>query len=73
MASRRKQLTKKIHDVISATVESDETNQQQQTELPKKMTKKERQKNNRKYRKRNEKSSQRFRFRKSNRVKRYVI
>ena len=45
-------------------MESDETNQQQQTELPKKMTKKERQ-NNRKYRKRNEKSSQRFRFRKA--------
>ncbi|MDU2777674.1 MAG: UvrB/UvrC motif-containing protein, partial [Staphylococcus epidermidis] len=37
-------INKKIHDVISATVESDETNQQQQTELPKKMTKKERQK-----------------------------
>ena len=30
----------KIHDVISATVESDETNEQKQTELPKKMTKK---------------------------------
>ena len=45
-----KTINKKIHDVISATVESDETNQQQQTELPKKMTKKERQ-NNRKYRK----------------------
>ena len=39
-----KKINKKIHDVISATVESDETNQQQQTELPKKMTKKERQK-----------------------------
>ena len=39
-----KTINKKIHDVISATVESDETNQQQQTELPKKMTKKERQK-----------------------------
>ncbi len=73
MASRRKTINKKIHDVISATVESDETNQQQQTELPKKMTKKERQKTIENIEKRNEKSSQRFRFRKSNRVKRYVI
>lgn len=39
-----KTINKKIHDVISATVESDETNDQKQTELPKKMTKKERQK-----------------------------
>ncbi len=37
-------INKKIHDVISATVESDETNEQEQTELPKKMTKKEREK-----------------------------
>ncbi|KRG09135.1 excinuclease ABC subunit UvrB [Staphylococcus sp. NAM3COL9] len=37
-------INKKIHDVISATVENDETNEQQQTEVPKKMTKKERQK-----------------------------
>ena len=35
-----KTINKKIHDVISATVESDETNDQKQTELPKKMTKK---------------------------------
>ncbi|MEJ7324107.1 excinuclease ABC subunit B, partial [Staphylococcus epidermidis] len=28
-------INKKIHDVISATVESDETNEQKQTELPK--------------------------------------
>ena len=34
----------KIHDVISATVDNDETNEKQQTEVPKKMTKKERQK-----------------------------
>ena len=34
-----KTINKKIHDV-SATVESDETNDQKQTELPKKMTKK---------------------------------
>ena len=39
MVSHHEQLTK-IHDVISATVESDETNEQKQTELPKKMTKK---------------------------------
>ena len=37
-------INKKIHDVISATVESDETIEQEQTELPKKMTKKEREK-----------------------------
>lgn len=37
-------INKKIHDVISATVDNDETNEQQQTEVPKKMTKKERQK-----------------------------
>ena len=49
MVSHHEQLTK-IHDVISATVESDETNEQKQTELPKKMTKK-KDKNNRKYRK----------------------
>lgn len=35
---------KRIHDVISATVENDETNAQEQTTVPKKMTKKERQK-----------------------------
>ena len=39
-----KTINKKIHDVISATVENDETNEKQQTEVPKKMTKKERQK-----------------------------
>lgn len=39
-----KTINKKIHDVISATVDNDETNEKQQTELPKKMTKKERQK-----------------------------
>ena len=37
-------INKKIHDVISATVDSDETNEQQQTEVPKKLTKKEREK-----------------------------
>src|SRR5699024_12708450 len=37
-------INKKIHDVISATVETDETNEQQRTEVPKKMTKKEREK-----------------------------
>jgi excinuclease ABC subunit B len=37
-------INKKIHDVISATVENDDTNEQQQTEVPKKMTKKEREK-----------------------------
>ncbi|WP_017722497.1 excinuclease ABC subunit UvrB [Staphylococcus xylosus] len=37
-------INKKIHDVISATVDNDETNDQQQTEVPKKMTKKEREK-----------------------------
>ncbi|PHK49273.1 excinuclease ABC subunit UvrB [Staphylococcus edaphicus] len=37
-------INKKIHDVISATVDNDETNEQQQTEVPKKMTKKEREK-----------------------------
>ncbi|ANQ63643.1 excinuclease ABC subunit UvrB [Staphylococcus equorum] len=37
-------INKKIHDVISTTVENDETNEQQQTEVPKKMTKKEREK-----------------------------
>lgn len=40
-----KTINKKIHDVISATVDNDETNEKQQTELPKKMTKKERQNN----------------------------
>ena len=35
-----KTINKKIHDVISATVDNDETNEKQQTELPKKMTKK---------------------------------
>ena len=39
-----KTINKKIHDVISATVESDDTNENKQTEVPKKMTKKERQK-----------------------------
>ena len=39
-----KTINKKIHDVISATVDNDETNEKQQTEVPKKMTKKERQK-----------------------------
>ncbi|XVK97004.1 excinuclease ABC subunit UvrB [Staphylococcus nepalensis] len=37
-------INKKIHDVISATVETDKTNEQQRTEVPKKMTKKEREK-----------------------------
>ncbi|WP_436952955.1 excinuclease ABC subunit UvrB [Staphylococcus shinii] len=37
-------INKKIHDVISATVDNNETNDQQQTEVPKKMTKKEREK-----------------------------
>lgn len=39
-----KTINKKIHDVISATVDNDETNERQQTEVPKKMTKKEREK-----------------------------
>lgn len=39
-----KTINKKIHDVISATVESDDTNENKQTEVPKKMTKKEHQK-----------------------------
>ena len=30
----------KIHDVISATVDNDETNEKQQTELPKKIKRK---------------------------------
>ncbi|MBA8761086.1 excinuclease ABC subunit UvrB [Staphylococcus coagulans] len=37
-------INKQIHDVISATVESDETNEDARTEVPKKMTKKKRQK-----------------------------
>ena len=51
-----KTINKKIHDVISATVESDDTNENKQTEVPKKMTKKN-VKNDRKYRKRNEKAA----------------
>ena len=45
-------------------MESDETNQQQQTELPKKMTKKERQ-NNRKYRKEMKKAAKDLDFEKA--------
>lgn len=37
-------INKKIHDVISATVETDTTNDAERKEVPKKMTKKERQK-----------------------------
>ena len=37
-------INKAIHDVISATVENDDTNEKQQTEVPKKLTKKEREK-----------------------------
>ena len=37
-------INKKIHDVISATVETDATNDAERKEVPKKMTKKERQK-----------------------------
>ena len=37
-------INKQIHDVISATVENDDTNEKQQTEVPKKLTKKEREK-----------------------------
>ena len=37
-------INKKIHDVISATVENDDTNEKKQTEVPKKMSKKEREK-----------------------------
>ena len=33
-------INKKIHDVISATVENDDTNEKKQTEVPKKMSKK---------------------------------
>lgn len=40
-----KTINKEIHDVISATVETDETNEDQRKEVPKKMTKKEREKN----------------------------
>ncbi len=69
-----KQLIKKIHDLISATVENDENNDKAQTVIPKKMTKK---KNVKKtidnIEKRNETSSERFRFRESYRIKRYVI
>ena len=39
-----KTINKKIHDVISATVETDETNDDNRKEVPKKLTKKERQK-----------------------------
>ncbi|EKF8745980.1 excinuclease ABC subunit UvrB [Staphylococcus pseudintermedius] len=39
-----KTINKEIHDVISATVETDETNEDQRKEVPKKMTKKERKK-----------------------------
>ncbi|MGS4188852.1 excinuclease ABC subunit UvrB [Staphylococcus pseudintermedius] len=39
-----KTINKEIHDVISVTVETDETNEDQRKEVPKKMTKKEREK-----------------------------
>ncbi|HGH0786435.1 TPA: excinuclease ABC subunit UvrB [Staphylococcus pseudintermedius] len=39
-----KTINKEIHDVISATVETDETNEDQRKEVPEKMTKKEREK-----------------------------
>ncbi|MBZ8174116.1 excinuclease ABC subunit UvrB [Staphylococcus delphini] len=39
-----KTINKEIHDVISATVETDEANEDQRKEVPKKMTKKEREK-----------------------------
>ncbi|MDT0946323.1 excinuclease ABC subunit UvrB [Staphylococcus pseudintermedius] len=39
-----KTINKEIHDVISATVETDEKNEDQRKEVPKKMTKKEREK-----------------------------
>ncbi|MDT0966167.1 excinuclease ABC subunit UvrB [Staphylococcus pseudintermedius] len=39
-----KTINKEIHDVISATVETDETNEDQRKEVPKKMMKKEREK-----------------------------
>ncbi|EKH7756197.1 excinuclease ABC subunit UvrB [Staphylococcus pseudintermedius] len=39
-----KTINKEIHDVISATVETDETNEDQRKEVPKKMTKKDREK-----------------------------
>ena len=39
-----KTINKKIHDLISSTVENDENNDKAQTVIPKKMTKKERQK-----------------------------
>ncbi len=73
MVLHLKQLIKKIHDLISATVENDENNDKAQTVIPKKMTKKRTSKDNRQYRKRNETSSERFRFRESYRIKRYVI
>ena len=68
-----KTINKKIHDLISATVENDENNDKAQTVIPKKMTKKERQKTIDNIEKRNETSSERFRFRESYRIKRYVI
>lgn len=40
MVLHLKQLIKKIHDLISATVENDENNDKAQTVIPKKMTKK---------------------------------
>ena len=73
MVLHLKQLIKKIHDLISATVENDENNDKAQTVIPKKMTKKERQKTIDNIEKRNETSSERFRFRESYRIKRYVI
>lgn len=44
MVLHLKTINKKIHDLISATVENDENNDKAQTVIPKKMTKKERQK-----------------------------
>ncbi len=73
MVLHLKTINKKIHDLISATVENDENNDKAQTVIPKKMTKKRTSKDNRQYRKRNETSSERFRFRESYRIKRYVI
>lgn len=46
MVLHLKQLIKKIHDLISATVENDENNDKAQTVIPKKMTKKRTSKDN---------------------------
>ncbi|URY19919.1 excinuclease ABC subunit UvrB [Staphylococcus pseudintermedius] len=68
-----KTINKEIHDVISATVETDETNEDQRKEVPKKMTKKEREKTIENVEKEMKEASKSIRFRKSNRIKRFII